>query len=126
MLMTYRREAAVAAAIVVLGLILAVAAPGYFSAENLSDLFLANLPVLLVAVGMTLVIVAGEIDISVGSVFAICGVAAGMLSKAGVPIGVAGAGACLLGAIFGSLNGALVAAVGIPSIVVTLATMTAL
>jgi rhamnose transport system permease protein len=109
-----------------LGLVLAVAAPGYFSAENLSDLFLANLPVLLAAIGMTLVIVTGEIDISVGSVFAICGVAAGLLSKAGLPVAVAGAGACLLGAAFGSLNGALVAYVGIPSIVVTLATMTAL
>ena len=126
MLTTHRREAAVAAAIVALGLVLAVAAPAYFSAENLSDLFLANLPVLLVAIGMTLVIVTGEIDISVGSVFAICGVAAGILAKAGLPVGLAGVGACLLGAAFGSLNGALVAYVGIPSIVVTLATMTAL
>ena len=126
MLMSHRRELSVAAAIMALGLVLAVAAPAYFSAENLSDLFLANLPVLLVAIGMTLVIVTGEIDISVGSVFAICGVAAGILSKAGMPIGLAGAGACLLGAAFGSLNGALVAYVGIPSIVVTLATMTAL
>ena len=126
MLMSHRREVAVAAAIVALGLVLAVAAPAYFSAENLSDLFLANLPVLLVAIGMTLVIVTGEIDISVGSVFAICGVAAGILTKAGLPVGLAGVGACLLGAAFGSLNGALVAYVGIPSIVVTLATMTAL
>src|SRR4051812_44436768 len=123
---TYRREVAVAAAIVVLGLVLAVAAPRYFSAENLSDLFLANLPVLLVSIGMTLVIVTGEIDISVGSVFAICGVAAGILAKAGMPVGLAAAGACLLGAAFGALNGALVAYVGIPSIVVTLATMVAL
>ena len=126
MLKTHRREAAVASAIAALALVLAVAAPGYFSAENLSDLFLANLPVLVVAIGMTLVVVTGEIDISVGSVFAICGVAAGILAKAGMPVALAGAGACLLGAAFGSLNGALVAYVGIPSIVVTLATMTAL
>jgi len=86
--MSHRREAAVAAAIVVLALVLAVA-PGVFSAENLSDLFLANLPVLLVAIGMTLVIVTGEIDISVGSVFAICGVAAGILSKTGMPVALA-------------------------------------
>src|ERR1700704_5365583 len=105
----HTRELSVAAAIVVLALVLAVAGPGYFSAENLSDLFLANLPVLLAAIGMTLVIVTGEIDISIGSVFAICGVAAGLLSKAGLPVALAGAGACLLGAAFGSLNGALVA-----------------
>ena len=35
---------------------------------------------------MTLVILTGEIDISVGSVFAICGVAAGLLAKAGLPM----------------------------------------
>src|ERR1700730_6766869 len=117
----HTREWSVAFAIVALALVLAVAAPGYFSAENLSDLFLANLPVLLVAIGMTLVIVTGEIDISVGSIFAICGIAAGILSKSGVPVVLAGVAACLLGAMFGSLNGALVAYLGIPSIVVTLA-----
>jgi rhamnose transport system permease protein len=123
---THTRELSVASAIAALALVLAVVAPGYFSAENLGDLFLANLPVLLVAIGMTLVIVTGEIDISVGSMFAICGVAAGVLSKAGMPVWLAGAAACLLGAVLGSLNGALVAYAGIPSIVVTLATMTAL
>ena len=98
-----------AAAIGGLAMVLAIVAPGYFSAENLRDLFLANLPVLLVAIGMTLVIVAGEIDISVGSVFAICAVAAGVLAKAGMPVWLASAAACLLGALFGSINGALVA-----------------
>jgi len=120
------REWSVASAIAALMLVLTVAAPGFFSRENLSDLLLANLPVLLVAVGMTLVIITGEIDISVGSIFAVCGVASGLLSKSGMPIWLAGAAACLLGTAFGSLNGALVAYVGIPSIVVTLATMTAL
>ena len=120
------REASIASAIVVLALVLAVAAPGYFSTENLGDLFLASLPVLLVALGMTLVVITGEIDISVGATFAICAVVAGGLAKAGAPVLLAGAAACVLGAIFGSLNGVLVAYVGIPSIVATLATMTAL
>ena len=123
---THTREVSVACAIAALALVLAVAAPGYFSPGNLSDLFLSNLPVLLIALGMTLVIVTGEIDISVGSMFAICGVAAGILAKAGWPVWLAGAAACLVGAGLGSLNGALVSYAGIPSIVVTLATMVAL
>jgi rhamnose transport system permease protein len=122
----HRREASVASAILVLATVLAVAAPGYFRADNLRDLFLANLPVLLVAIGMTLVVMTGEIDISVGSTFAICGVLAGLLAKAGVPVSLACAAACLAGAAIGLLNGALVAYISIPSIVVTLATMTAL
>ena len=100
--------------------------PAISPRRTCSDLLLANLPVLLVALGMTLVIITGEIDISVGSMFAVCAVGAGVLAKAGLPIWLAGAAACLLGAAFGSLNGALVAYVGIPSIVVTLATMAAL
>lgn len=122
----YGQEISVAIAIAALALVLAFAAPGYFSRENLSDLFLSNMPVLLVAIGMTSVILTGEIDVSVGSIFAICGVAAGVIAKAGVPVLVACAAACVIGAALGALNGALVAYVRIPSIVVTLGTMTAL
>jgi len=123
---THRREVSVAIAIAVLSSLLAIAAPGYFARENLSDLFFANIPVLVVALGMTLVIVTGQIDISVGSIFAICGVAAGVLAKAGVPMPFAATASCLIGAGFGALNGALTAYIGIPSIVVTLASMVAL
>ena len=126
MLRHHRREASVAIAIGALALVLAAAAPGYFSAENLSDLFLANMPVLVVALGATMVMLAGEIDISVGSVFAICGVVAGLTSKFGMPVVEAALAACAAGGLLGALNGALVAYVRIPSIVVTLATMVAL
>jgi rhamnose transport system permease protein len=120
------REISVAAAILTLSIVLSLSAPGYFSRENLSDLFLANVPVLIVALGMTLVILTGQIDISVGSMFAVCGVVAGVLAKAGLPASVAALGACLAGMALGALNGALVAYLRIPSIVVTLATMVAL
>jgi rhamnose transport system permease protein len=124
--MSMRREASVAVAIVALGLVLAFAAPGFFARDNLGDLFLANLPVLIVALGMTLIILTGEIDISVGSVFAIAGVVAGLLAKAGLPMPLVAVSACVVGAALGGINGALVAYVRIPSIVVTLATMVAL
>jgi rhamnose transport system permease protein len=126
MSMSMRREASVAVAIVALGLVLAFAAPGFFARDNLGDLFLANLPVLIVALGMTLIILTGEIDISVGSVFAIAGVVAGLLAKAGLPMPLVAVSACVVGAALGGINGALVAYVRIPSIVVTLATMVAL
>lgn len=123
---THSREISVAIAILLLAILLAFVAPGYFSRENLTDLFLANVPVLIVALGMTLVIVIGQIDISVGSIFAICAVSAGLFAKSGVPSPFAGLGACLAGAALGALNGALVAYVRIPSIVVTLAGLVAL
>src|SRR5262249_30291130 len=115
----HRREISVALAIAALAMVLAIAAPDYFARENLSDLFLANIPVLVVALGMTLVILVGQIDISVGSTFAICSVAAGMLAKSGLPVLTVMGAACLLGGAIGSINGAFVAYVRIPSIVVT-------
>ena len=120
MLERYRRELSVAIAILALSIALAILAPSFFSPQNLSDLLLANMPALIVALGMTLVVLAGQIDISVGSVFAICSVASGVLAKMGAPSWAAGIAACGIGAAFGGLNGALVAYVRIPSIVVTL------
>ncbi|HEX5000733.1 MAG TPA: ABC transporter permease [Terriglobia bacterium] len=125
--MRNRRHVAPAAiALAALAAVLAVAAPGYFAPDNLRDLFLANMPVLIVALGATLVILTGQIDISSGSAFAICSVAAGALAKAGLPAPAAALGACVVGVTLGAVNGALVAYRGIPSIVATLAAMVAL
>jgi len=126
MMLHHRREASVAFAIAMLCAVMAGVRPAYFAADNLNDLFLATLPVLIVAAGMTLVILTGEIDISVGSMFAVCGVVAGVLAKAGVPLLAVVVIVCALGAAFGVLSGSLVAYLRLPSIVVTLAMMIAL
>jgi rhamnose transport system permease protein len=126
MIHRYSRELSVAASIAALCLVLAVRAPGYFGRENLLDILLANIPVLIIAVGMTFVILTSQIDISVGSMFAVCGVAAGVLAKAGLPVPAVALAACLSGAALGALNGGLVAYWRVPSIVVTLAAMVAL
>ena len=120
---THTREIWVAAAIGALFLTLALVRPEYFARGNLLDLFLANFAVLVIAAGMTLVMLAGDIDISVGSVFAVCAVSAGVLAKAGVPTAGVFAAVCALGALAGAVNGTLVAYLRLPSIVVTLAAM---
>jgi rhamnose transport system permease protein len=122
---THARERAVGTALAGLLLLLAVAAPGFFRPQNLRDVLLDNATVLIAAVGMTCVILARQIDISIGSQFAIAGVAAGTLYKLGLPMPVVVPLVLALGAVQGALNGALVAW-GLPSIVVTLATMAAL
>jgi rhamnose transport system permease protein len=126
MLKHHGREVSVALAILLLTIVLPFTTDGYFSQENLTDMFLANMPVLIVSIGATLVILTGEIDISVGSVFAICGVVAGLVAKLGVPTAWAGLAACLVGAALGAATGTLVAYGKVPSIVVTLAAMVAL
>jgi rhamnose transport system permease protein len=114
---------AIALAAVLLGVL--VLAPSFFAAGNLRDLALNNAPVLLVAIGMTLVILVGEIDISVGSQFAVCSVAAGVLAKAGLPIALVPFLVLAIGAGMGAVNGFLVGTLGLPSIIVTLAMLVA-
>jgi rhamnose transport system permease protein len=122
----HRREIAIAVSILVLFIVMALAAPNFFSVANQRDILMANISVLIAALGMTLVILAGQIDISIGSQFAICGVAAGLLAKIGLPLPAVAFVVLLLGAGLGAINGALVSYVRIPSIVVTLASMVAL
>jgi rhamnose transport system permease protein len=121
-----QRELSIAVAILAVAAVLAAFAPAFFSFANLRDLLLANVPVLIVAVGMTLIVITAQIDISVGSQFAICSVLAGVFAVSGMPIFAAVIAATLAGGVLGAINGALVAWVKIPSIVVTLAAMVAL
>ena len=121
----YKRELSTALAYGALLILIGLIAPSFFSVANLSDLALNNAPVLLVAIAMTLVILVGEIDISVGSQFAVCSVAAGWLAKSGVSIPLLLPCVLLLGFAMGSLNGFLVGRLRLPSIIVTLAMLTA-
>jgi rhamnose transport system permease protein len=121
-----RREFAGSITLVCFLLFLALTAPSFYSAGNLRDLALTNISVLIVAAGATFVIVLSEIDISVGSMFAVCGVCCGVLAKAGIPIFLLPLAGMTAGALLGAINGGLVSFLKAPSIVVTLATMIAL
>lgn len=121
----YKRELAAAVAYAMLLVVVAATAPGFFSAGNLRDLAVNNAPVLLIAIGMTIVILVGQIDISVGSQFAVASVAAGWLAKTGVPISMLLPSVLLIGAAMGAVNGFLVGRLGLPSIIVTLAMLVA-
>ena len=102
-----------------------IVAPSFFSGANLRDLALNNAPVLLVAIGMTMVILVGQIDISVGSQFAVAGVAAGWLAKSGIPIPMLLPCLIVIGAAMGAVNGLFVGWLRLPSIIVTLAMLVA-
>jgi len=121
----YNRELSAAAAFAALLLAVGIISPAFFSAANLRDLMMNNAPVLVIAIGMTIVILAGQIDISVGSQFAVCSIAAGMLAQSGLPMPVVTLMAVAAGCLLGSINGWLVARLNIPAIVVTLATLVA-
>jgi rhamnose transport system permease protein len=118
----YRRELSVLGAYLALLLALAIVRPDFYRRQFL-DTWVSAAPALVVAVGMTLVIVAREIDISVGSIFSVCAVVAALAAKHRVPMPLVVLLAILCGAAIGTANGLFVAFLRLPSIIVTLAMM---
>lgn len=119
----YFREITVAAALGLLLLALLVFAPHFFQFQPLVTRLTSQMPALVAAIGIAMVIITRQIDISVGAQFSMCAVVAGLAASAGMPLPVAMLAAVAAGALMGAFNGVLVAYLGLPSIVVTLATM---
>ena len=122
----YFRELSVTAALGIVLLALAVFAPAFYQPQPLLSLVTREAPTLVVACGMALVIICRQIDISVGSIFSVCSVCAGLLAVRGWPLALVVPATMVIGAVFGAFNGVLVAGLRLPSIVVTLATMVTL
>lgn len=89
------------------------------------DILLQGSRTMLLALGMTLVIATGGVDLSVGSVVAIAGAVCALLLNAGTGLVLTVAAAAGIGALAGGVNGALVARVGIQPIIATLILMVA-
>jgi ribose/xylose/arabinose/galactoside ABC-type transport system permease subunit len=119
-------EYVIVAAIVVEAVVFASIAPQFLSVPNLVNVALSIAITGILAVGMTMVILTGGIDLSVGSVVALAGVVAATLAAAGgsggVALGVAAALAIGLGV--GLFNGVVVAHFRVPPFVTTLAMLT--
>ena len=77
----------------------------------------------IIALGFTLLMIAGEFDISVGSVLALCGVLAIFMLNAGLPPPIAVVMTLIIGVAIGLLHGLAVVKLGIPSFIITLAGM---
>ena len=92
--------------------------------QNVTNIVVQNSYILILAIGMVIVIIAGHIDLSVGSVVAFTGAVAGVLTvRQGLPWWVGVIGALVIGALVGAWQGYWVAFVGIPAFIVTLAGM---
>ncbi|MEU5154089.1 ABC transporter permease [Glycomyces sp. NPDC021274] len=118
------RETAVIAILAAVLLYANLAVSNFDSPLTLYYLFLDVTPLLLIALPLTMVIVTGEIDLSVASVVGLSSVLVGVLyAHAGLPMWAAAVTAIAVGAVCGSLNGFLVAYVGLPSLAVTIGTL---
>ena len=118
------REAILALAILALLAVIAFRFPGFVAPANLANVLTDTSPLIILALGQMAVILTKCIDLSVAANLALCGMIAAILNGMGVPLPVILIAVVALGAGLGAVNGLLVWKLNIPSIVVTLGTMT--
>lgn len=95
----------------------------FFTVSNMLDTTRFFSETGLIAIGMTLIIMTGGIDLSVGSLLALCSIVIGFTMVAGVPLWISIALALIVGVLGGTLNGVLIARLGLSPLTVTLGTM---
>jgi rhamnose transport system permease protein len=118
------RELLLVMVILVLTAGIALRFPAFVAPSNLANVFNDTAPLMILAVGQMIVILTKCIDLSVAATLALTGMVAALLNGMGVPLVLIVPIAVGLGLVLGMINGLLVWKAGIPSIVVTLGTMT--
>lgn len=117
------REAVMIAALLLVIVVASLGVRSFSKPITMTYLLLDIAPILLIALPMTLIIITGEIDLSVASVVGLSSVTVGVLHQGGMPLGGAALVALLVGAVAGALNGFLITVVGLPSLAVTIGTL---
>lgn len=95
--------------------------PYYLSVNNIVNLFMLSIEKIIVALVMTMIIINGEIDLSVASIMGLAACVLAFLWGRGVAIPLGFAAAMLVGILAGAFNGFWIAKIGLPSLAVTLA-----
>ncbi|GAB3097064.1 multiple monosaccharide ABC transporter permease [Isoptericola nanjingensis] len=118
------RQSGIVIAFLAIVVLFAALNPNFLSPTNLTNIVLQYSYILILAIGMVMIIVAGQIDLSVGSVVALTGaVSAVVVIRQGMPWYVGVLAALVVGLLVGIWQGFWVAYVGIPGFIVTLAGM---
>lgn len=119
----HAREAGVFAALVLLFILGAVLSPNFAQSGNLLSVGQQISQIGIMAIGATFVIINGEIDLSVGSIYALSAISTGMAIAAGLAWPVAILIGLGVGVVAGLLNGLAVVMLGVPSFIVTLGSL---
>jgi ribose/xylose/arabinose/galactoside ABC-type transport system permease subunit len=120
------QESILALAFVALIIIVGIANPRFVADRNMLDILSGNAYIAVAAIGMSMVIISGNIDISVGSLIGVLAAVSGTLVVNDWPIWVSWVAPLIVGGLIGALIGFLVAYLRIPSIIVTLGMMSIL
>lgn len=109
-------------ALVLLSLVFALSTTQFLTMHNLTNVGMQGSVLIIVALGMTLIILSEGIDLSLGPVMGLAGVVLALVVKQQVGLPLAILAAIVVGGCFGALNGVLIARLGLPPFVVTLGT----
>ncbi|MCA0376825.1 MAG: ABC transporter permease [Gemmatimonadetes bacterium] len=121
----HRRDLGTLAGLVLLSLALWAATPHFATVDNLLNVAEQSAVVGVLAVGMTFVILTGGIDLSVGSLVALCGIVAALVLRSSASVSLAVLCGVGTGVMAGALNGVLVTAGRLPPFIATLGMMSA-
>ncbi len=122
--MLFRRYLVLIAAILICGLVFSLSNPTFLTVRNLGNILIQAVPILLIAFGMTIVLISAGIDLSVGSVAALVAVSTvSLIEVLGVPVPVALGLGLLLGVGTGVGNGLVVTRLSMPDFIATLGTL---
>lgn len=115
-----RQESSIVLATALYMIVVACVNPVFISVNNLSNVLKTMGYTLITVVGMSLVLITGGLDLSVGSTLALGGIITGMACNAGVPLAAAILLGVLTGTLIGALNGFIIVRAKIPPLIVTL------
>ena len=104
-------------------LLLSIFAPYFLTVQNLSSVCRQTAVINIIALGMTLIMISGGIDLSVGSVMGFAGICGTLLLQAGFPLIPSIAGAMIAGAAWGLVNSGLITLLKVSPFIATLGTM---
>ena len=113
-------------ALVFLVVVVGLSNPNFLSATNLNNIVSGNAYVAVAAIGMSMVILLGHIDVSVGALIGVLASVSGLLAVGGAPIWVAWCAPLVIGVVVNTVVGVLVAYARIPAIVTTLGVLSIL
>ena len=117
------RTASVLAAVVLLGAVLSVASENFLTTANLLDVGRQSSLLALMAIGVTVVLISGQIDLSIAAIFTLAGLITAIVISGGYSVAAGVACGLGVGVAAGVLNGVLSAYLKLPSFIVTLGTL---
>ncbi|WP_061934432.1 ABC transporter permease [Aureimonas sp. AU22] len=120
------QEILLVVAIVALFLIVGTLNPRFISQNNLTSIFVGNAYIAVAAIGMSMVIISGHIDVSVGALIGVLATVSGILVTNGYPVWLSWLLPVLIGGAVNAGLGALIAYLKVPSIIATLAMLSIL